>query len=75
MRFSAKVAAIKKAKDATTITFVDFLGSLKTYEMDLNTQSNDKGITLKAEVSTSILLWRRNHDVDVELWKASSKIW
>lgn len=52
MRFNEKIASIEEAKDMTKMTFKDLLGSLQTYEMNLNAQSKDKGIALKAEVST-----------------------
>lgn len=53
MRFGAKVAAVEEAKDVAKMTFDDLLGSLQTYEMNLNTQTKDKGNPLKANVNGS----------------------
>lgn len=54
MRFNAEVVAIEEGKDMTKMTLYDLLSSLQTYEMNLNTQSKDNDIVLKAEVSTLI---------------------
>lgn len=53
IRFNAKVSTIEEAKDVTKMTLDSLLGSLQTYEMNLNAQFKDMGIALKAEVSTS----------------------
>lgn len=50
-RFHAKVVTLDKAKDLNKLTLDDLLGSLTTYDMNTTTQSKDKGLALKAEVS------------------------
>lgn len=51
-KVQCKIAAIEEGKDMTKMTLDDLLGLLQTYEMNLNVKSKDKGIALKAEVST-----------------------
>lgn len=53
MRFGAKVPATEEAKNVAKMTLDNLLGSLQIYEMNLNEQTKDNGITLKGEVNNS----------------------
>ena len=50
-RWQPKVTAIEEAKDLTTLSFQDLIGSLMAHELSLNrsrpTESRNKGIALK----------------------------
>lgn len=52
IRFSLKVAAVEIAIDVAKMTLDYLLGSLQKYEINLNAQTNDKGIALKDEVNS-----------------------
>ncbi|CAM8885104.1 unnamed protein product [Rhodiola kirilowii] len=54
-RFAMKALAVKEANDVKTMRLDELMGSLQTHEMDMNQENQlvkDKGIALKAEVSS-----------------------
>ncbi|CAM8948955.1 unnamed protein product [Rhodiola kirilowii] len=54
-RFTMKALAVKKVNDVKTMRLDELMGSLQTHEMDMNQENQlvkDKGIALKAEVSS-----------------------
>lgn len=60
MRFGVEVddlfgyfPTIEEAKDVAKLTLDDLLGSLQTYEMNLNVQTKDKNIALNVRVNNS----------------------
>ncbi|CAM8932181.1 unnamed protein product [Rhodiola kirilowii] len=54
-RFAMNALAVKDANDVKTMRLDELMGSLQTHEMDMNQENQlvkDKGIALKAEVSS-----------------------
>ncbi|KAI5677788.1 hypothetical protein M9H77_08738 [Catharanthus roseus] len=49
VQYAKEVVTIEEAKDVTKLPLNDLLGYLRAYGMNLDVESNDKGIALKVE--------------------------
>ena len=53
-RFAYKMVAIKKVKDVSTMTLDELMGSLQTFELNLNQNKKEKSIVVRTKEKDSL---------------------